>query len=171
MPFLNPTPALIRRNEKRLELSIPNSVRALYLALAVVLMVILSRNPAVSLPILAMFGVVLALAILSEDRWIFDSNANELRRRYGLMIFAKSWALDLSALASIELDLDAYDSGATDPSAKIPGAIRKGWVALNAVMSDGKVLLLCAVPGRRVNKLREYGKAIGQVVGRPFIES
>lgn len=171
MPFFNPPPALVRRGDKRVELTIPAAIRAVYLGLGLFLMLVLSRNPAVSLPLMIMFGVVLGLALMSEDRWIFDAQAGEMRRRYGLIILAKSWALDLSSLASIELDLDAYDSGATDPAAKLPGAIRKGWVALNAVLSDGKVLLLCAVPRRHVTRLREKGQAIAAAVGRSFIES
>lgn len=171
MPFLNFAPALVSRRPGRVELTIPALVRGLYLVLGAALLLVLSRSLEPGSPLLWLFGFVIGLAALSEDRWIFDAEAGEMRRRYGLLLLAKSWALDLAELSSIEFDADPGDSSGNDPYQKVPGMVRKGFCCLRAQLADGKGITLCAVPGSRAAALRAHGAAIARATGKPFVEA
>ncbi len=170
MPFFAFLPSLIRRRPDRAELTIPAAARLAYLAVGAAFVFLLYRGFGGAHAVTWLLGGIVALAGLSEDRWIFDLGAREMRRRYGLLLIAKSWAVDLGEISSIELDLDAWETASADPYVQLPGNIRKGYCSLRVMLAGGKALTLCAVPGKRADALRERGKAIAALIDRPFAE-
>lgn len=164
-------PDFKKTKNDRVVLALPARLRLLYLVLGGILMLILVFNKSVGWPLLLMFGFVLGIVVLSEDKWIFDLHENHMWRHYGLVVFPRSWGLSMEGLASIELDTDAWDSGVTDPTVRVPGAVKKGWCSLNAVLVDGKALMLFAAPGKKIDKVRKRGMELAEAVSRPFITS
>ena len=171
MIFLTFLPALVRRRPGRVELTVPALVRGGYLALGAAFVYLMSRSLGGSNPITWLFTVIIALASLSEDRWIFDAESREMRRRFGLLLAAKSWALDLDGISSFELDSDAWETASADPTETLPGAMRKGWCALRVILSDGRSVMLSAQPGKRLAALRNLGLAVAETLGKPFEEN
>jgi hypothetical protein len=171
MGFLSFPPRLKRPGAERIELCIAPSVRALYLGLGLALIIVLRAALGPASPFIGMFAVVISLAALNEERWIFDRGRGELRRRFGILILAKSWALDLADLASIELDSEAAAISAADPYTKVGMGIAKDSCALRLVLADGKSLSMYLLPKKHYGLLAEYGRSIAELLSKPFIES
>lgn len=170
MPFLSPLPDLIRRRPGRVELTVSKWTRILYVGLGVALVLTLMRDPA-GAPFAVMFSIVIALAALAEDRWIFDGEANEVRKRYGSLLLAKSWAVDLDMVSSIELDSDFTGADESDPYAKVSAGSPKDRCAIRVVMSDGRTLVVCAAASKRLEELRARASAAAEAIGRPLAEA
>ncbi|HAE22177.1 MAG TPA: hypothetical protein DCG47_07630 [Spirochaetaceae bacterium] len=171
MSFLSFPPRLTRPSAERVELSLAPVARALYLGLGLVLILVLRATLEPGSPFILMFGIVIGLAALNEERWIFDRGRGELRRRFGILILAKSWAVDLAELASIELDSEAASLSASDPYNKVSMGIAKGSCALRLILADGKSLSMYILPNKHYKLLAEYGKTIAELLSKPFIES
>jgi hypothetical protein len=171
MGIFNFPPRLKRPSAERIELCIAPSVRALYLGLGVALIAVLRATLGPTSPFIVMFAIVIGLAALNEERWIFDRGRGELRRRFGILILAKSWALDLAELASIELDSEAAALSAADPYTKVGMSIAKDSCALRLVLADGKALSMYILPKKHYALLAEYGRSIAELLSKPFIES
>ena len=163
-------PSIIRRRPGRVELSVSASTRALYVGLGVALVLTLVRDPAGS-PFAVMFAIVIALAALSEDRWIFDGEAEEVRRRTGVLFLAKSWAMDLGMISAIELDPEFNGAEGGDPYAKVSASAAKDRCALRLALGDGRTLVLCSANRKRLPELRERGVAIAEAIGKPLVEA
>lgn len=170
MPFLSLLPSVTRRRPGRVELTISLATRLLYLALGIALVLTLVRDPA-SRPFAVMFAIVIALAALSEDRWIFDAGAGEMRRRFGVLFLAKSWAVGLDAISSLELDSAFAGAAPQDPYAKVEPGSGKGRCALSLVMGDGRTMVLCSAGAGKLAALRERGSAIAEATGLPLVEA
>lgn len=170
MPFLSLLPSLIRRRPDRAELTVSMATRALYVGLGVALVLTLIRDPAGS-PFAVMFAIVISLAALAEDRWIFDGSAGEVRRRTGVLFFAKSWAVDLGLVSAIELDARFTGAEAADPYAKVSAGSPKDRCAIRILMSDGKSLVICSGRQKQLPQLRERALAIAEAIGRPLAET
>jgi len=168
LPTLMPT--MIRRRPGRVEFSLARATRALYAGLGVLLVVILAKEPE-GRPFAIMFAIVIALAVLAEDRWIFDREAGEVRRRYGLFLASKSWALDLDSVASLELAADFTGAEGGDPYGKVRIGQPKGRSALSLTLADGRTLVICAARRERLSELRELGLAAAEALDRPLVES
>jgi len=161
-------PALKRR-EGRVDLTVNPVLRLGIMVVGGVLAALLAGTD--TRPFAWSAVIVTALAALNEDRWIFDATAGEMRRRSGLLLVARSWAVSLDEVASIELDSDASDLPATDPYARIAGGPGKGSCALRVVMSDGRSMTICAAKVRQLAALRERARAIAEMAGRPMTET
>ena len=169
MPFLSLLPSVSRRRPGRVDLTISLATRLLYLALGVALVLTLARNPE-GRPFAVMFAIVIALATFSEDRWIFDAGAGEMRRRFGVLFLAKSWAVGLDTISSIELDASFSGAAPQDPYAKVQPGSGKDRCALSLVMGDGRTMVLCSAGARKLPELRERGAAIAGATGLPLVE-
>ncbi len=167
MPFLTLLPELVRRRGNRVELSISRATRILYLVLGAALILVLLRDPA-GTPFAVMFGIVIALAASMEDRWIFDGDAKEIRKRYGVMILAKSWAIDLDMVTSIKLETVFTGADSDDPHAKVTLGSGKNQCALRLVLSDGRSMVLYAANRKQLAVLRMQATAISETIGRPL---
>jgi len=169
MTFPSLLPEILRRSPGRVELSLSRTTRALYVALGAALVMVLLRDPA-GTPFAVMFGIVIALAAFSEDRWIFDGTSGEIRKRYGILFLVKSWAIDLDMVSSIELDADFTGAEQSDPYAKVAGGFGKDHCALKLVLSDGRTMVLCSAKRKHLAELRARGAAIAETTGRPLVE-
>ena len=163
-------PDLIQRRPGRVELTVSRWTRILYVALGAALVLTLVRDPAGS-PFAVMFSIVIALAALSEDRWIFDGESGEVRKRYGTLLLAKSWAIDVGMVASIELDADFTGADQSDPYAKVSPGSSKDRCAVRLVLGDGKTMVVCAAASKRLPELRARASAAAAAIGRPLVES
>lgn len=170
MPFLDLMPELIRRRSGRVELTISRWTRLLYATLGLVLVLVLARESA-GRPFAIMFSIVIALATLSEDRWVFDGQAGEVRKRYGTLVFAKSWAIDLDMVSSIELEADFRGADQTDPYAKVARSNPGKGSAIRLVLNDGRTMVICVAASKRLGDLRVRAAALAEVVGRPLVEA
>ncbi|HRW24107.1 MAG TPA: hypothetical protein P5298_06830 [Spirochaetia bacterium] len=170
MPFLSLLPDLIRRRPGRVELTVSKATRALYLGLGAVLVMVLLRDPS-GTPFAVMFALVIGLAALSEDRWIFDGEAREVRRRTGVLIFAKSWAIDLDMVTAIELDADYNGADQGDPYAKVSAGSPKDRCAIRLDLYDGRTLVVVSAKEKRLGELRLRAAAIAEAIGKPLSES
>ncbi len=167
MPFLTLLPELVRRRGNRVELSISRATRLLYLILGVSLILVLLRNPS-GTPFAVMFAIVIALAASMEDRWIFDGDAKEIRKRYGVMVLAKSWAIDLDMVTSIRLETVFTGADSDDPLAKVTAGPGKNQCALRLVLTDGRTMVLYAAAQKKLALLRMQATAISEAIGRPL---
>lgn len=163
-------PSIVRRRPGRVELSISAATRGLYVGLGAALVLTLVRDPAGS-PFAVMFAIVIALAALSEDRWIFDGEAREVRKRYGVLFLAKSWAIDLDMVSSIELDSEFEGADGSDPYAKVSPGSAKDRSAIRLVLGDGRTMVMCSAKRKRLPELRERAVAIAETIGKPLVEA
>jgi len=170
MPFLSLLPAVVRRRPGRVDLPISPATRLLYLALGVALVLTLVREPAGS-PFAVMFAIVISLAALSEDRWIFDAGTGEMRRRFGVLFLAKSWTVGLDAVSSMVLDAAFSGAALQDPYAKVQPGSGKDRCALSLVMGDGRTMVLCSAGTKKLSRLRERAAAIAEATGLPLVEA
>ncbi len=170
MKIPNLLPAIVRRRPGRVELSVSPLTRALYLGLGTLLVLVLLRQPS-GRPFAVMFAIVIALAAMAEDRWIFDGEAGEVRKRFGLFVLAKSWAIDLGAVASVELESDFSGAEGGDPYGAVRIAERKGHCAMRLVLADGRTLVVCSARRALLPDLRERAAAAAEAIGRPLVEA
>jgi len=170
MPFVSLLPDLLRRRPGRVELTVSKWTRILYVTLGVALVLTLVRDPAGS-PFAIMFSIVIALAALAEDRWIFDGEAGEVRKRFGTLLLAKSWAIDLDMVSSIELDADFSGADQSDPYSKVSAGSSKDRCAIRIVMNDGRTMVVCAAASKRLGELRTRAAAVAEAIGRPLVEA
>lgn len=164
-------PRLSRPRPGRLELSLSPAVRALYLGLGLALIVVLNGRTGGWTALSFMFALLIALAASAEDRWRFDADANELRRRFGLLFFAKAWAVGLDELASVELIADASGIADGDPYAALRSGIPRGYASLRLVLGGERRLTMYAAPAKRREALAAMGRAIAEHCCKPFIEA
>lgn len=164
-------PRLSRPGPGRLELSLSPTVRALYLGLGLALVLVLNGRAGGWTALSGMFAALIALAASAEERWRFDLDAGELRRRFGLLFFAKSWAVDLDELARVELVADASEIDDGDPYAKLRAGIPRGYASLRLVIGGERRLTMYAAPAKRREALAALGRAIAEHCGKPFIEA
>jgi hypothetical protein len=163
----NLLPALIRRRPGRVELTISMATRGLYAGLGALLILVLARDPA-GRPLALMFAIVIALAVFSEDRWIFDSDAGMLRRRVGVLLLATSWAVNLATVKAIEV-VSAYGGAlGDDPYAKVAAGSKHDRCAIRLLFEDGKSLVLCSAGPAHVAGITARAQAIAEATGRPF---
>ncbi|PKL08201.1 MAG: hypothetical protein CVV51_10090 [Spirochaetae bacterium HGW-Spirochaetae-7] len=170
MTLLSLLPAIVRRRPGRIELTISPATRLLYVALGFALVLTLVRDPAGS-PFAVMFAVVISLAALSEDRWTFDAGAGEMRRRFGVLFLAKSWAVGLDTISSIKVDAEFSGAAPQDPYAKVQPGSARDRCALSLVMGDGRTMVLCSAGTKRLPQLRERAAAIAEATGLPLVEA
>jgi len=170
MRMPNLLPALIRRRPGRVDLTIGLATRGLYAGLGAVLIAVLARDPA-GRPFAIMFAIIIALAVLSEDRWIFDTDAGTLRRRAGVLLLAKSWSVDLATVQALELDSDYRGAMGDDPYAKVAAGSKHDRCAIRLVFADGKSLVLCSAGPSHIDGLRARALAIAEATGLPCHES
>lgn len=168
MPFLTLLPELVRRRGNRVELSISRATRILYLVLGIALILVLLRDPA-GKPFAVMFAIVIALAASMEDRWIFDGDAREIRKRYGVMVLAKSWAIDLDMVSSIQLETVFTGADSDDPLAKVTLGSGKNQCAIRLMLSDGRTMVLYATGQKKLAVLRMQATVIAETIGRPLV--
>jgi len=169
-PF-NALPRLSRPRPGRLELSLSPAVRALYLGLGLALVLVLNGRAGGWSALSVMFALLIALAAAAEDRWRFDAPESELRRRFGLLLFAKSWAVDLNELGAVELIGDASEIADGDPYAALRLGIPRGYASLRLVLGGERRLTMYAAPAKRREALAAIGRAIAEHCGKPFIEA
>lgn len=168
MPFLSLLPALVRKRPGRVELTVSLATRLVYILLGVILVLILLRN-ASGTPFAIMFAIVITFAALTEDRWIFDGESGEVRRRFGVLILAKSWAIDVDMVSSIELDSDYSGADPSDPYAKVSAGTKKDRCAIRLVLSDGKTLVVSSSKARQLEGMKERATAIAEAISRPLV--
>lgn len=168
MHIPNLLPTLIRRRPGRVELTIALATRGLYAGLGALLILVLARDQA-GRPFAIMFAIVIGLAVFSEDRWIFDSNAGMLRRRVGVLFLAKSWAVNLSTVQAIEVDSAYRGAMGPDPYAKVAAGSKHDRCAIRLLFEDGKSLVLCSAGSAHVAGLTARAQAIAEATGRPFL--
>ncbi len=171
MSLLSFPPRMKRPSADRIELCVAPVVRALYLGLGAALILVLRATLGPGSPFIVMFAIVIGLAALNEERWIFDRGRGELRRRFGILILAKSWALDLGELSSIELDSEADALSSSDPYHQVSMGVAKDSCALRLVLADGKSLSMYVLPKKHRALLASYGASIAELLSKPFIES
>lgn len=168
MPFLTLLPELVRRRGNRVELSISRATRILYLVLGIALILVLLRDPA-GTPFAVMFTIVITLAVSMEDRWIFDGDAKEIRKRYGVMVLAKSWAIDLYMVSAIQLETVFEGADSDDPHAKVTMGPGKNQCALRLMLTDGRTMVIYAARQKQLAVLQMQATAISETIGRPLI--
>lgn len=168
MPFLTLLPELVRRRGKRVELSISRATRALYVILGAALIMVLLRDPA-GKPFAVMFAIVIALAASMEDRWIFDGDAKEIRKRYGVMVLAKSWAIDLELVSSIKLETVFSGADSDDPHAKVTVGSGKNQSAIRLVLSDGRSMVIYSTGHKKLPLMQAQAAAISEAIDRPLV--
>ncbi|HPB65950.1 MAG TPA: hypothetical protein PLW80_05275 [Spirochaetales bacterium] len=169
MPFLSLLPDLIRKRPGRVELTVSKATRALYLGLGAILVTVLSRDPS-GTPFAVMFALVIGLAAVSEDRWVFDGEASEVRRRTGVLFIAKSWAVDLDMISAIELDSEYNGADQGDPYAKVSAGSPKDRCAIRLALYDGRTLVVVSAKEKRLEELRLRATAIAEAIGKPLSE-
>ncbi len=167
MPFMTLLPELVRRRGNRVELSISRATRALYLMLGIALVLVLLRDPA-GTPFAVMFAIVIALAASMEDRWIFDGDAKEIRKRYGVIMLAKSWAIDLDMVSSIRLESVFVGADRDDPHAKVSVGSGKNQCAIRLMLSDGRTMVLYSTSRKKLPLMQMQATAISETIGRPL---
>lgn len=170
MRMPNLLPALVRRRPGRVDLTIGLATRGLYAGLGAVLIAVLARDPAGG-PFAIMFSIIIALAVVSEDRWTFDTEAGTLRRRSGILLLAKSWSVDLSTVQALELDSAYRGAMGDDPYSKVSKGSRHDRCAIRLVFVDGRSLVLCSAGPAYIGGLRDRALAIAEVTGLPCHES
>lgn len=170
MRMPNLLPVLIRRRPGRIELTIAPLARGLYAVLGAVLIAVLARDQA-GKPFAIMFGVVIALAVLSEDRWVFDIDAGVLRRRSGMVLLAKTWTVPMTALRSIEIDGDYQGGIGPDPYATVVTGSKHDRCAIRLHFDDGKNLVLCSAGQAQLQRLKSIAQTMAQATGLQYIES
>lgn len=171
MNFLTFAPSFRRARPGRVELALSPYLRLLYLGLGGTLLVVLSRSIGSNSPLAIMFAIVIGLAALGEERWIFDGESGELRKRFGLLILSKSWAISADEVSSIEFDSDCSGMTGADPYGAVRISPPRNSCALRVTLANGKALTMYVLPKKHAAKLAEYGREAAQAIGRPFIES
>ena len=170
MRMPNLLPVLIQRRPGRIELTIGPATRGLYAGLGAVLIAVLARDPA-GRPFAIMFAIVIALAVLSEDRWIFDIDAGLLRRRTGVVLLARSWSVPMSSLRSIELDSDYHGAPGPDPYATVASGSKHDRCAIRLHFADGKNLVLCSAGQAQIARVTTLARAVAQATGLQYSET
>lgn len=171
MRMPNLLPALIRRRPPgRVDLTISLATRGLYAGLGAVLIAVLARDPA-GRPFAIMFAIIIALAVFSEDRWIFDTDAGMLRRRTGVLLLARSWSVELATVRAVELDSAYRGAPGDDPYASVSAGSGHDRCAIRLVFADGKSLVLCSARPSHIDGLRARALAIAEATGLPCHES
>lgn len=170
MRMPNLLPVLIQRRPGRIELTIALATRCLYAGLGAVLIAVLARDPA-GKPFAIMFAIVIALAVLSEDRWIFDLDAGLLRRRSGVLLLAKSWAVPMTTLRSIELDGHYRGAVGPDPYATVVSGSKHDRCAIRLHFDADKNLVLCSARQAPLPRIKSMAQAMAQATGLQYIES
>jgi len=171
MQSMNIMYTLNRRGKTRMELALPLFLRGIYLVAGILLILVLMRSLGSSHPFIYMFSIAMVFVILSEDRWTFDRETETLRRRTGVVFFAKNWTAPLENIACIEINSDAKPSDSEDPYARFSGAIGKNCCALRFVLVDGRALTVSVASRKRYDALKAQAAALAEFTGKPFIEA
>lgn len=202
--FLQPKPAVARKSEWRLDYA-PSLLLRLASAAASVLALVLGQAQAAGMGrmLWRLGAAILALAALSEDRWSFWSglpgeagpggaakggaggpsgevgvDGAQVRRRFGLFPFTRSWVLPKERISALELRSGGAGEAALDldderrrMEASLLGTGRGPWSALVLVLDDGRSLALAAGGPRRARAFRADGEALAAHLGLPFVDA
>ena len=198
--FLQPKPAVARKSERRLDYA-PSLLLRLVSAAASVLALVLGQGQPEGMGrmLWRLGAAILALAALSEDRWSFwsglpgraeaaeggpgadgagDSEGPEVRRRFGLFPFTRSWVLPKERISALELRSGGAGEAALDLSderrrmeASLLGTGRGPWSALVLVLDDGRSLALAAGGPGRARAFRADGEVLAAHLGLPFVDA
>ena len=196
--FLQPKPAVARKSEWRLDYA-PSLLLRLVSAAASVLALVLGQGQPEGMGrmLWRLGAAILALAALSEDRWSFwsglprraeaaeggpdgagDSEGAEVRRRFGLFPFTRSWVLPKERISALELRSGGAGEAALDLSderrrmeASLLGTGRGPWSALVLVLDDGRSLALAAGGPGRARAVGSDGEVLAAHLGLPFVDA
>ena len=206
--FLQPKPVVARKSEWRLDYAPSLLLRLVSAAASVLALVLGQGQPEGMGRMLWRLGAaILALAALSEDRWSFwsglpgregaaeggpgaggagesgpggagDSEGAEVRRRFGLFPFTRSWVLPKERISALELRSGGAGEAALDldderrrMEASLLGTGRGPWSALVLVLDDGRSLALAAGGPGRARAFRADGEALAAHLGLPFVDA
>ncbi len=171
MQSMNIMYKLKRRGTNRMELALPLFLRGIYLGAGILLILVLARSMGPTHPFIYMFSIAMVFVIMSEDRWTFDKEKEILRRRTGVIFFAKKWTAPLENIASIEISSDAKPTDSGDPYARFTGAIGKNCCALRFILVDGRALTVSVASRKRYDALKSQAVALAEFTGKPFAEA
>jgi hypothetical protein len=130
---------------------------------------------------------VIALAGLYEERWTFDPKGGGIVNRAGLVVAAKSRVLRVEEVERFRLlpfvrgtvpgsederreNAAALAGGRADDAIQRRVSYKKPFLNLVCETSDGSVYLINALPARRGPALRDVGRRIASLCGKPFVE-
>ncbi len=131
--------------------------------------VLLARN---AVPMV--LTVLTALALLYDERWIFDAEKRTLETRTGLLMLFRRRRMPLGAVR--ELRLVSFTKGRAGSPAprelsRMERAFMPGMARLAVVDAEGAHLVLDTVKAARAEKLKATGRAIAEYCGVPFTEA
>jgi hypothetical protein len=196
--ILQPLPTLRRQTRGaargRLDYGYPPYLRPLLACLSLVAALVGKFLVVESLPRASWWGVALLLlfALVSEDRWSFLGGASAgpeaspggegfrgVRRRFGLLPFARSWELSLDRVECVALKSGGpgeTPSGEADEErgrmeASLLGMGRGDWAALVLRLVDGRYLVLVSGKPRLGARLASDGEAIARELGLDFVDA
>jgi len=194
--IFQPTPVLRRAPSGRLDYGYPRYLRPLLAGLALGSALVGKLLVAESLPRAAWLavGLLLLFALVSEDRWSFaggspSSSAGTapggeaafrgVRRRFGLLPFARNWELSLDRIECAALKSGGPGETPSGPAddersrmeASLFGMGRGPWVALVLRLVDGRYLVLASGKPRMGDRLASDGKAIAEELRVGFVDS
>ena len=142
------------RGPGRLVLSPSLSFRLLFAGVFVVVLAALLSEPAHQRPAGApvIFAVLLAAALLYNDSWVFDLRRGTAEGRFGLLVLFRCKRIELASLVSFRVR----------PAGRM--------ARLEALASDGKIVLLDASRAARAGSLGKNGRRIAEFCSLPFEE-
>ena len=162
---------LSRKKDGAMHVAMSNKIRLVYLALSTALLVVLWRVLGAWHPLLIAFMVVLPFTVIAEDRWIFDIPHGYLRRRFGLIMFAKTWHLPLEEIAGLEYSKDlAAAIDQADPLNRIYGTLGHKDAGLRIRLMDGRSLTLFAAAGKHFPLVKDQALTLAEAINRPATE-
>jgi hypothetical protein len=130
---------------------------------------------------------VIALAGLYEERWTFEPKGGGIVNRAGLVVAARSRAFGVDEVERFRLlpfvrgtvpgsederreNAAALAGGRGDDMGRHRASYKKPFLNLVCETSDGSVFLINALPARRGAALRDVGRRIASLCGKPFVE-
>lgn len=157
--------ALVERKDGSLHLTLDIKVRLLYLALSGLLVVVLNRSLGAVHPLMLGFYVLLPALVVSEDRWIFDIPNGYLRRRFGLIFWAKTWHLPLAEIAAVDYSQAMADAvSRNDPHNRIAGSIGKTDAGLSLSLTNGQTLALYVARNKHFPVIKNQAEQLAKAI-------
>jgi hypothetical protein len=144
--------------------------------------VLTGRN---TVPILLV--AVTCIALLYDERWIFDARAGTMESRFGLLVIFRGKRIPFSEIS--EIMLATFTKGRLSPAASReeepsiaarPSSGRSSWLErrimpgmarLVAVDAQGEARVIDTAKAARIESLRLTGKRIAEYCGLSFRES
>lgn len=161
---------LYRKNSDCLVLTIGSAFRISFAIVVTTLLIALIVFPAKEVPVPGIITIAISLlAMLYEERWIFDRASGEIRHRFGLIILHRTHTLRMADIEELTLVSIIHGKRALTKEGRAPYSGRR-YTILSLSGSGATKTTVEVAKNRNPQKLLEKGRAIAELCGVPLRE-